>query len=601
MRSATILVIALAGAAALASPPAAAQVVQERQVIIGGPPGDIQLPGMPGARPPKTGSGRILGRIVALDTGTPIRRAQVRVSGPDIGMKTALSDADGRYEFRDLPAGRFSLNASKSGYVSVQYGQTRPFESGRPIELAEKQVLDKADIALPRGGVVSGRIVDEFGEPVAEAMVSAMRQTWVGGRRRLVPSGRTSQTNDLGQYRLYGLPPGEYYVSATLRNAEAMMMFEMMAPTAGPSGSNPASGYAPTYFPGTHSAADAQKVTVGIGQEAQQTDFALSPVRLAKITGIVIGSDGKPVENAMINVLPASRTGDVGMMMMAASGRTSKDGHFTVNGVAPGDYTLNARSMRIVTPDSGDTMVFTATIGGGGDAEFAAMPITVSGDDLSNLVVVTTRGATAAGRIVFEGGAKPANVTSIRITAMADPGEGPMMVGGGGGTAKADGTFELKGLAGHRLLRLANLPSGWMMKSVRVNNVDVTDTGLEFRPGDTLSNVEIVASARTTEVNGAVTMTNGTPLKDYTVIVFSDDPQHWSHPMSRWVAGGRPDQEGQFKIRNLPPGSYYAAAVDYVEAGAWSDPDLLDRLKTSASRFTLDEGETETLTLKITP
>ena len=103
----------------------------------------------------------------------------------------------------------------------MQYGQTRPFESGRSIELADKQSLDKADISMPRGSVISGRIVDEFGEPVADANVTAMRQQWLNGRRRLMPSGRNAQTNDLGQYRIYGLPPGDYYVSATLRNMDS--------------------------------------------------------------------------------------------------------------------------------------------------------------------------------------------------------------------------------------------------------------------------------------------------------------------------------------------------------------------------------------------
>ena len=101
-----------------------------------------------------------------------------------------------------------------------------------------------------------------------------------------------------------------------------------------------------------------------------------------------------------------------------------------------------------------------------------------------------------------------------------------------------------------------------------------------------------------TEVNGAVTASNGAPVKDYTVVVFSDDPEHWALPMSRWVSGARPDQDGRFKIRNMPPGSYYAVAVDYVEPGAWGDPELLERLKTRAKRFTLAEA-VETLDLKL--
>ena len=147
------------------------------------------------------------------------RRADPPRAGAHLGLgvapKAALTDAEGRFEFRDLPAGRFTLQATKSGFVSVQYGQTRPFESGKPIELADKQGLDNADISMPRGSVIAGRIVDEFGDAIPDVSVTAMRQTWQNGRRRLVPSpGRVAQTNDLGQFRIYGLPPGDYYVSA---------------------------------------------------------------------------------------------------------------------------------------------------------------------------------------------------------------------------------------------------------------------------------------------------------------------------------------------------------------------------------------------------
>jgi hypothetical protein len=354
---------------------------------------------------------------------------------------------------------------------------------------------------------------------------------------------------------MYGLPPGDYYVSATLRNAE-MMMFDVTG-MGGPTGSNPGSGYAPTYFPGTPSASEAQKVVVALGQEAQQTDFALLPVRLAKVSGMVVSSDGKPVDTAMVNLLPVSRSGDMGMMMMGTSARTQKDGQFTLNGVAPGDYTLNVRSMRVQTTGSGDSMTFTATIGGpgGSDAEFASVPLTVGGDDISNLAVVTTKGSTLAGRLAFEGGSKPNDLQSIRINANADPSDGPIMVGASGASAKADGTFELKGLAGHRVIRATNLPPGWMLKAVRLDGTDVTDSGVDFKPGEQLSNLEIVLTSKTTEIAGGVTTADGKPTKDYTVVVFSDDPDHWTIPMSRWVAGARPDQDGRFKIGNMPPGT----------------------------------------------
>jgi protocatechuate 3,4-dioxygenase beta subunit len=560
-------------------------------------------PGLGGPRQMKTGTGRILGRVLASDSGAPIRRAQVRLTAPEIGVKTALTDADGRFEFRELPGGRFSLNASKSGYVNVQYGQTRPFEQGRPIELADRQVLDKADISMPRGGVITGRLTDEFGDPVPDAMVSAMRQTWLNGRRRLTPSGRTSQTNDLGQYRMYGLPPGEYYISATLRNTDIMMLdATMLGGGSGASGSTPSSGYAPTYFPGTTTASSAQRVTVAIAQEAQNTDFALAPVRLARISGTVMTSDGKPLASAMVTAMPSTR-GDVGMgILNAGNARTTKDGNFTLTSVAPGDYTVTVRSVMITTSDGGDMMTFRATIGGGdgGDGEAANMPLTVSGEDMSNVVIVTSKGATASGRLVFEGSANPPATTGVRVTAASADLEGPLLGGGGAGQAKEDGSFQLRGLSGRRLLRAGNLPPGWTLKSVRLNGDDVTDTGVEFKPGQDVGGLEIVATSKQTEISGTVTTPSGASIKDYTVIVFSDDSQHWSLPLSRWVTGTRPDQEGRFRVRNMPPGSYNIIAVDYVEAGAWGDPELLDRLKAHAKRITLSEGGSEKLDLKLT-
>jgi protocatechuate 3,4-dioxygenase beta subunit len=565
-----------------------------------------QLPGM-GPRQVKTGTARLRGRVTALETGAPVRRAQVRIVGPDIGSKTAVTDADGRFEFRDLPGGQFNVSANKSGFVSVQYGQLRPFESGKAIDLADGQLMDKANIAMPRGGVISGRVVDEFGDPVADAVVNAMRSAWAGGRRRLQPSGRTAMTNDLGQFRIYGLSPGDYYVSATFRGVEMMGMEIAMAMggggMGGPTGSAPSSGYAPTYFPGTPNATEAQKISINPGQEAQNTDFALLPVKLAKITGTVISSEGKPVEGSMINATP--RSGDAaGMMMMAGAARSDKNGNFTVANIAPGDYILQTRSLTIVTSGGGDNMMFSARIGGadGSDSEMGALPVSVSGEDLTGVVIVTAKGASATGHVTFDGGTKPSTLTSIRVAGLAAEGDGPMMMFGGGasgGSVKADGTFELRGLSGARVIRPVGLPPGWMLKEVRVNGADVTDTGLEFKPGEAVTGVEIVLTSRLTEVKGGVTAAGTQPVKDYTVVVFSDDPQHWTHANSRYVAGARPDQDGRFQVKNLPAGGYYAIAVEYLAQGDWNDPEVLERLKLNATKFALAEGETKSLDLKL--
>ncbi|MEP6916716.1 MAG: carboxypeptidase-like regulatory domain-containing protein, partial [Acidobacteriota bacterium] len=582
---------------------------QEQRVIINGSAAEMpmQFPGM-GPRQVKTGTARIRGRIVSGETGAPVRRAQVRVAGPEIMNKTALTDAEGRYEFRDLPGGRFTLSATKSGYVAMQYGQTRPFESGKPIDLTDTQMLDKADIAMPRGSVISGRVMDEFGDPVADAMVSAMRSSWANGRRRLQSSGRTGTTNDLGQFRIYGLAPGDYYVNATLRGGggdgtDMAVAMGLLAGggAGGPSGSNANAGYAPTYFPGVPNGAEAQRIPLVAGQESQNVDFALLPARLAKVTGTVISSDGKPVDGSMISVVPRNADGPGMMMLAGGAARSDKNGAFTLSNVAPGDYVLQTRSFQIATSGGGDMMTFTARIGGldGAESEVGTLPISITGEDLANVVIVTSKGATATGHLTFEGAQPPASLTSIRLAAAAVEMDGPMMGGGGTGSVKADGSFEFRGLAGLRLLRVVNAPAPWTLKAVRVNGVDVTDSGIEFKGTEALAGVEVVLTSKDTQVTGTVKGAGAQPIKDYTVVLFSEDPEHWTAPNTRHVAGARPDLEGGFQIKHLPAGSYYAIAVEYLPQGEWGDPEVLERLKGKATRFTLDEGETKALDLRM--
>jgi hypothetical protein len=366
---------------------------------------------------------------------------------------------------------------------------------------------------------------------------------------------------------------------------------------AAPSASAPKSGYASTYYPGTPNVTEAQRVTLAPGQENSSVDFALVAVRLARVSGIVIGSDGKPLEGAAVTAVPANR--DFTGMLGQATARSGKDGSFTINSVAPGDYTLQARSVQVITSTQGDNvMVFrAATIGGGGDSESGSTPLSVAGEDVAGIVLATSKGGTATGQLTFDG-PRPASLTSIRLTSLPTDGDGGPSLGGAA-SVKDDGSFELKGLSGPRLIRLGNAPPGYTLKSVKLNGTDITDVGAEFKAGETTSGLEVELSSRSTSVTGAVTASDGSLLKDYTVVVFSESPEYWRLPMTRWVTGTRPDQDGRFKVQNLPAGTYFAVAVDYVPQGEWGDPELLDRLKSRAKRFTLGDGGTETLDLKL--
>ena len=167
---------------------------------------------------PTTGTAQIRGRIFDAEAGKPLRRAQIRIYNADFREnRVTASDEQGRYEFTELPAGRYSVTVNKGGYVTVSYGQTRPFESGRPLELRDAQRAEKIDVSLPHGAVVTGRLVDEFGDPAPNIPVTAMRYTFVQGQKRLMPTAGSDTTNDLGEFRLFGLAPGQYYVSATRR------------------------------------------------------------------------------------------------------------------------------------------------------------------------------------------------------------------------------------------------------------------------------------------------------------------------------------------------------------------------------------------------
>jgi hypothetical protein len=560
---------------------------------------------LPPGRTPKTGTSAVRGRIVSGDSGTPVRRAQVRITSPDIGSKTALTDNQGRYEFKELPAGRFNLSVSKSGYVTMQYGQNRPFEPGKPIDLVDTQVMEKLDVALPRGGVIAGRVVDETGEAVAEADVTAMRMQFQNGKRRLVPTGRNAQTNDLGQFRIYGLPPGEYYVSANFRSMLPLMDMVAAAGVSGPSGSNQASGYAATYFPAAPSPAEAQRVSLTVGQELPSVDIQLQPVRLARITGMALGSDGKPMSGAMVMLMPSMK--DAMMFMPGGTSRTDKDGNFTLNSVTPGDYSLQVQSLggAFATSAGGNLMMFNFRTSDDAPAsssnappqrEFGSAAVTVTGEDITGLVITGTRGAKASGTLKFSG-PPPDGANNVRISAPATDADNPMPTFGNANVK--DGTFEIEGLVGGHIFRPANLPKGYVLKAVRFNGEDVTDRGVEFKAGEDVSGIEIELTSTVQTVMGTVASDTSQPVKDYTVVMFAEDPQKWALPQNRWMASARPDQDGRYRVTNLPPGRYYAIAVDYVAQGEWQDPEWLARAAKKATAFTLDEGANKTLDLKL--
>ncbi|HEV3139456.1 MAG TPA: carboxypeptidase regulatory-like domain-containing protein, partial [Vicinamibacterales bacterium] len=528
-------------------------------------------------------TGSILGRVVAADTGRPIKRARVMATASELpGGRGMLTDDKGTFELTEMPAGRYTVNVSKSGFVALSYGQRRPLQPGTPLQLADGQQLKGVDFSLPRGSVIAGQVLDEDGEPMPGVNVRVMRYQFQQGERRLSQAG-TGQTDDRGQFRVWGLMPGEYYVNALARNnnfgGRGAGQFLPAGPPGGRGGRGAApvaaaavagSGddedslaYAPTYYPGVAAIEEAKSVTVGLSQEVVAINFNLLLVRTARISGRVTNPDGSVVSNGNINLATDAGRGQMGQNF---GGRIGRDGAFSIANVPPGRYILRARSGN---PGNGN--------GGDNNAPplYGSAPVSVNGQDLESVTVQLAVGATLTGTIVFPpGGASLPDPTQVRV--MAPPID-PDTLGGPqpNGRVDKDARFTLQGVpAGEHLIRANGNTRGWTLRSVTIGGRDVTDTPIAVRSGQAIGDIVITFTDKVTEINGTLSNGQNAPASDYTVLAFPTDATMW-RAQSRQIQTTRPDQTGQFRIRGLPPGDYFLVAVDPAEQGEWFDPTYL--------------------------
>ena len=542
-----------------------------------------------------TGTGaRIRGTVTAAETGRPLRRVVVRLLGETAPGPSTATDANGVFEFRDVPAGRFTIVATKLGFVGMAFGQASFGAHPTRVQIAPGQRIDSVHISLPRGGVLSGRVFDEYGDPMPEALVHVWRAQYVQGIRRLM-TVRTATANDIGQFRLPGLPPGTYYLSGTLRSSDAIPGDDIYSPRTPPPGGT---GFAQTFYP-FGSASDARPILMELGQEIANLEFSLQPVRLTTISGRVVNSSGRAAANMAVWLNHANPNAVVMGDLSRRMTTTDADGAFKLTGINPGDYRLDVRATAELEAIAKSGRV-AGTPQGADAAEFASVPISVAGEDLEAVSITTSRGHVVSGRVRVESGAFEADVVEkIRITAF-ETSAGAAVSGlllMAHAPVQPDLTFQLRGLVGTRLVRVEGLPAGWALKAVRVAGSDVTDTGIEIRLTD-VSDVEVVLS-RSTAVIGTVVDSKGQPAGDRTVLVFAEDPSRWTGFMNRYVASIRTSQDGSFRILALPPGRYFAAVVGPTADSEWLAPENLERLRGSATKLTLAEREQKPLHLTV--
>jgi hypothetical protein len=249
----------------------------------------------------------------------------------------------------------------------------------------------------------------------------------------------------------------------------------------------------------------------------------------------------------------------------------------------------------MMTASDAEAIAQTGTIASASFSESASMPITVTGQDLTGIALMAAPTTTATGRIVFDG-VPPGESAAAAVVLFGLPDSPSSLPLGGTARPRPDWTFEIKGLTAGRYFRV-NPPTGWYLESVTLNEVDVTDTAVECRPGETMSGLEFHLTHSAASLSGDVVDDKGRPASDYVVVLFSADSRKWGY-QTRFVRSARPDQSGKFVIKGIPPDQYLAAALDYLEPGEETDPELLQRLTPLAARVTVAKGASSSITLK---
>lgn len=522
----------------------------------------------PSATRSKTDECGISGMVVKLAGSEPLKTATVQLQSLQDLARTisVVTDVGGRFELKGIDPGRYRLKVSHAGFVTQEYGQKTTNDPGTEIRLSLGQNLRDILFRLVPWGIIAGRVLDEDGDPLPWAQVSALREIYSNGKRKLSPEALVP-TNDLGEYRLFGLKPGRYFVSAKYKPGLHILGRGEVREDPDDD-SRPES--LPIYYGGSPDPVRASTITLKAGEEIPSVEILLQPITTFRVRGRVY------------NMVPGGRsnTGVILQLERRNSNLVSDspdhqsiverpDGSFEIAGVLPGSYTLSAFWFE------------------DGRRYQARQPIEVGNADIEGATLLIAQGATVPGRIVWDG--KPGMDRDELMVSIA-PADSRVSFNG---PARVQGTsFALRDVFdGTYRLGVVGQSKDCYVKSIRYGAADALDSGFTVFRGAQAS-LEVTISSHGARVQGAVTDKENLPVTGVWVVLVPDEARR---DQSRLYQKAATDQYGHYLLRGIAPGDYKLFCWEEVENGAWEDPDFLRAFENRGQKISVVEADAQTV------
>jgi hypothetical protein len=532
----------------------------------------FQFPSVPIAPGPK---GFIEGVVTRTD-GEPLAGVEVSaywsplpsVFSPN-DVPRATSDRDGRFVLREIGAGGYRIQANAPGYARQEFGAayagSQGSNTGTVVNLTPGETKQGIIIRLVKDGIISGRIISTTGSPLLGMEVFAMRKTFnQNGWATFVPEGTQGQTNDRGEYRITGLPPGHYFVRAASQPLIGQRL--ATAETPGPSPGQ----YKPMYHPGAVDSGNAARIEVKSGAESTNIDIALPRSALFTIRGhIVDPTDNKPPQRPMISTIPAR----VDFVSVIGGSVTPyrPDGTFELPDITPGTYWVNASLPGTpLTPEQREMMSKP-----GADFRFPVSPrgaalVTVVNSDVENVEITIVRNLRVTGSVSVEGQPlSPADLTAIKVEFRSITPGSVSPRPSGVATISPDARFTSEDLSpGEYRVTLAGLPAALYLKEGRLGNVDALSQPVVL----TTSQPPLLdfVLAKGGELVGTVTDSASRAVPNQQVVLV---PELLGRPdLYKTVTT---DGTGRFTIQGVAPGDYRAYAWKNLEPFKYFDSEFV--------------------------